>query len=318
MKYIKIVHIIICFLLISCTSNTILKKPDNLIPPNKMEDLLTDMFIASGAKRTTNVLGKRNINYYPAIFKKYKIDSAQFKRSNYYYTSKIDAYDVILMEVEKRLKYKRDSISSILHIQDSLKNIITKNKTLLRQDKQKLLAYDAIFKKVNKFNDSILKVRDSLANYLCPLLKIKQEETTIQTLPYTFIDFQKTISVPILKKKQQEFTSTITVLKQLKKRLNKEASNEILQEIRWRKDSVNYFFKKIKKDTIVYFPIKVQQKDTIVVLDSSYITANKNIEILKRIEADLRVKKQDLKYDVKKRDSILKIETKRNKVTQQF
>jgi len=101
----KFIYILfISFLMFSCTSNTILKKPDNLIPEDKMVDLLTDLFLAINAENTKNLQLERQVNYYPLIFEKYNIDSTQFKESNFYYSSRIDEYDELLMKVEERLK----------------------------------------------------------------------------------------------------------------------------------------------------------------------------------------------------------------------
>ena len=36
--------------LINCTSNTIIKKPDNLISKDEMVNILTDLFLANGGK----------------------------------------------------------------------------------------------------------------------------------------------------------------------------------------------------------------------------------------------------------------------------
>ena len=91
------------FFLWNCTSNTIIKKPKNLIPKEKMVDLLTDMLLASGAQKIKNDNLERNVNYFPLVFEKYHIDSTQFKESNYYYTSKIDDYNDILGKVGERL-----------------------------------------------------------------------------------------------------------------------------------------------------------------------------------------------------------------------
>ena len=43
-------YIAILLFLLSCTSNTIYKKPKDLIPKDSMVALLTDMYIASSAK----------------------------------------------------------------------------------------------------------------------------------------------------------------------------------------------------------------------------------------------------------------------------
>ena len=112
----------ISFLIFSCTSNTILKKPDNLIPEDQMVDLLTDLFLAVNAETTKNLKLERNVNYFPLIFEKYNIDSTQFKESNFYYTSRVDDYDVILMKVEERLKALDAKYETLKRKEDSISN----------------------------------------------------------------------------------------------------------------------------------------------------------------------------------------------------
>mgnify|MGYP000615930199 CR=1 FL=1 len=64
----KFIYIIIVgFLLLSCTSNTILKKPDNLIPKDEMVDLLTDLFIAMNAQNTKNI-DLKDDQYFQVLF----------------------------------------------------------------------------------------------------------------------------------------------------------------------------------------------------------------------------------------------------------
>ena len=106
----------------ACTSNTIIKKPDNLIPKNQMEDLITDMLIAAGSENIKNINLERNVNYFPLIFEKYGIDSTRFKESNYYYTSQIDDYEKILRKVDVRLKALKEKLDNEIKLQDSLKN----------------------------------------------------------------------------------------------------------------------------------------------------------------------------------------------------
>ncbi len=106
----------------NCTSNTILKKPDNLIPEDQMVDLLTDLFLAVNAETTKNLKLERNVNYFPLIFEKYNIDSTQFKESNFYYTSRVDDYDVILMKVEERLKALDAKYETLKRKEDSISN----------------------------------------------------------------------------------------------------------------------------------------------------------------------------------------------------
>lgn len=130
-----------------CTSNTIMKKPDDLIPKNQMVDLLTDMLIAAGAENIKNIELERNVNYFPLVFEKYGIDSTRFKESNYYYTSQIDDYEKILKKVDERLKALKEKLDNQIKLQDSLKNDSIKN---LREN----------FKKVpkNRLTNDSLKI----------------------------------------------------------------------------------------------------------------------------------------------------------------
>ena len=111
---------VIGFLLVNCTSNTIMEKPDNLISKDKMADVITDMLIAEGAGNIRNLKEQRHINYFPFVYEKYKIDSVQFQESNLYYTSRIDDYDEILANVEKKLKTLKDEFDTQRKVQDSL------------------------------------------------------------------------------------------------------------------------------------------------------------------------------------------------------
>ncbi len=127
----KFIYILfISFLMFSCTSNTILKKPDNLIPEDQMVDLLTDLFLAINAENTKNLQLERQVNYYPLIFEKYNIDSTQFKESNFYYTSRVDEYDELLLKVEERLKVLDEKYETLKRQEDSIVNTETllKNK----------------------------------------------------------------------------------------------------------------------------------------------------------------------------------------------
>jgi len=144
----KFLHIIILSVFLgACTSNTILKKPKDLIPKEEMVDLLTDIFIANGAMSVKNTNLKRNVNYFPFVFEKYKIDTTRFKESNYYYTSRIDDYDYILGEVDKRLKALKHQYENDLKIRDSIKRI---EKDSLRK---------VTFPKKNKQNEIIKRLQ---------------------------------------------------------------------------------------------------------------------------------------------------------------
>lgn len=114
--------IFLSLFLINCTSNTIVKKPDNLIPKDQMVDLLTDMFLANGGTNIKNIQGKRKANYFSLVYDKYQIDSTRFKESNFYYISKIDDYDEILKKVDVRLQNLREENETERAKLDSINN----------------------------------------------------------------------------------------------------------------------------------------------------------------------------------------------------
>jgi arsenate reductase-like glutaredoxin family protein len=118
----KIALTLLCIFAFSCTSNTIFKKPDDLIEKEKMIDLLTDLYLATAAKTAKNLQKERNVDYTQLVFEKHGIDSARFKRSNFYYTAKIDVYEAIFKEVKSRIASKNDTFKSLKKKRDSLKN----------------------------------------------------------------------------------------------------------------------------------------------------------------------------------------------------
>lgn len=157
----KCCYILIVIALFSCTSNTIFKKPEDLIEKELMVDLLTDLTIASTAKNEKNIYGKRNVDYTQLVFEKYGIDTARFKKSNFYYTSRIDDYQAIYLEVEKRIKRQNSLFKDLRKEKDSLKNDRIR-KIRLRKDSIRKLAFlkdSLVLDALNK------KIKDSTLHY---------------------------------------------------------------------------------------------------------------------------------------------------------
>ena len=115
-----------------CTSNTILEKPEDLLTKDEMVNILTDILIANGATRYNNIEMERDVNYFPLVYDKHKIDSTQFKNSSRYYASKIDDYDEILIQVQKNLNDLKEIYEKELLEKDSLlrNKIPEKNRTI--------------------------------------------------------------------------------------------------------------------------------------------------------------------------------------------
>lgn len=102
-----------------------------------MIELWTDIYLANGARSTQNIHLEKRISYQPLVYKKYKIDSVQFMESNIYYTSKIEDYEKMFEEVEKRLQNLQEKNDAELskidpnlpqHVKDSIRRSILLNR----------------------------------------------------------------------------------------------------------------------------------------------------------------------------------------------
>ena len=107
----------------SCTSNTIFKKPEDIIPKDTMSLLIQDMMIASSAKFIKNTNKQKKINYMSFVYDKYKIDSVRFQNSNFYYISKIDLYEEIITDAKVKLENKKKFFTKLKATQDSINKL---------------------------------------------------------------------------------------------------------------------------------------------------------------------------------------------------
>ncbi|AUS05648.1 hypothetical protein C1A40_09300 [Tamlana carrageenivorans] len=85
---------LLCFM--ACNRFKGPKKPENLIPQDKMINILIDSKLlssANSANKRTLIDSNLDVNTY--VYQKYKIDSLQFADSNAYYAFHIDLYDAI-------------------------------------------------------------------------------------------------------------------------------------------------------------------------------------------------------------------------------
>jgi (p)ppGpp synthase/HD superfamily hydrolase len=92
-----------------------MEEPENLIPREKMSDILYDMALLDAIDNSyPQVLSENDLKVMEFLFKKYGIDSLQFVQSDLYYASVPAAYQKIYEAVEERLTQKRDSISEVI------------------------------------------------------------------------------------------------------------------------------------------------------------------------------------------------------------
>lgn len=100
----NLLNFALLILIFGCSQN-IAEKPENLIKKDKMVDILYDLSILDAIKSQRPIyLEENGINSRTYIYKKYKIDSIQFAKSNQYYSSDFVEYKKIYDEVSKRLE----------------------------------------------------------------------------------------------------------------------------------------------------------------------------------------------------------------------
>lgn len=130
-----LIYIILFFVTVSCTSNTILKKPKDLIKKKEMVALLTDLYLAKGMENIGGIelsideMEKKNLKAYAWVLKKHNIDTTRFQQSNYYYCSVMDDYEKMYKKVLQNLN---DTLGKIEKL-DSINNIIK-----LEKEKKKM------------------------------------------------------------------------------------------------------------------------------------------------------------------------------------
>jgi|GEM_PF-1372080 hypothetical protein len=98
----------------------------DIIPPEQMTAVLTAVHMADGKlmniSQAPDSLYKYGTARYLDIFKRYGVDSAQFRQSYRYYSTQPDKFADIYDNVLKSLRAKNDSISKLLTKQNLLRN----------------------------------------------------------------------------------------------------------------------------------------------------------------------------------------------------
>ena len=125
-------YLLFTLFLFSCFNDKSVKKPSDLIPQDKMVDILSEFIIINSAqgsnKKFLELKMKNPVDY---VYKKYSIDSLQFENSNAYYSANIEIYssiyDSIKMKLEARKEEIQYQIDEKITLEDSIKKQ-TKNK----------------------------------------------------------------------------------------------------------------------------------------------------------------------------------------------
>lgn len=121
----RIILLLLVCSFFSCQNVQRPEKPTDLIPKEKMVDILTESYLATAARGVgnKNVLGQ-NVKLDSLIYAKYQIDSLQFLKSNDYYAADINSYIEIFEEVQNRLSEMERDYDSAREVEQQLQDSI--------------------------------------------------------------------------------------------------------------------------------------------------------------------------------------------------
>ncbi|MEZ0006139.1 hypothetical protein ABH942_001502 [Flavobacterium sp. 28YEA47A] len=134
-----------CFLLLvllsmaSCQEKVV-EKPANLIPKDKMKNIIYDLSLLQGIKGVNQALLDSNgINPSTYVYKKYKVDSLQFAKSDQYYAiENIKDYEKMYEEISERVGKEKMRIDGQLNKEaDATKTLEKNDKVKVKKDSVK-------------------------------------------------------------------------------------------------------------------------------------------------------------------------------------
>ena len=120
----------ILFLLLSACVEKVIEAPDDLIPKDKMIEMLYDLSLINAAKGTNpKMLEENNLEPTKFLFEKYGVDSTQFVKSDIYYASIPVEYQAIYITVADRLEKNKKDIEEERKLKsDSTRQLPQKNR----------------------------------------------------------------------------------------------------------------------------------------------------------------------------------------------
>lgn len=150
-----LVYIVITVLATACYKYDKPKKPKNLIPKDKMVDIIMDIRLISSANgKNKTILENNNLQPETYIYKKYNIDSLQFALSNNYYAYYVEDYEAIYAKVKDSFEILKSNLDKLITEEEKRKKKKDSLESILKQES------NGVFKK----RDSIkrLRIKDSL------------------------------------------------------------------------------------------------------------------------------------------------------------
>jgi hypothetical protein len=91
------------------------EKPENLIPEEKMVDVLTEAYLINAARSfDKRTIIENRVKLDSFIYKRFNIDSLQFAQSNAFYTSDLNKYNDLFTKVQTRIELLKKNADSML------------------------------------------------------------------------------------------------------------------------------------------------------------------------------------------------------------
>ena len=117
--------LIFAVLLVSCQNVEEIKKPENLIPEQKMVEVLTELSILYSAKNyNKKILEETGLPLDSYLYDKYQIDSLQFAQSTKYYAKNYNQFEIIYKQVKTNLEKMKTDLEEIRDEEQRVKDSI--------------------------------------------------------------------------------------------------------------------------------------------------------------------------------------------------
>lgn len=146
MKYVMIVILLI--ISIGCNKLAV-EKPERLIDKEVMVDIMYDLALLNVVKyqyaETAEKYEKIDLKY---VYKKYKIDSAQFVQSNSYYAADYKGYKVMYDEIALKIENNKTLFDSLHKLEEKKIKALKKRKVV--SPKKPVVKKDSVISSTNK------------------------------------------------------------------------------------------------------------------------------------------------------------------------
>lgn len=132
----RILGLVLVLVLLAGCKEKLIEPPADLIPQDRMTEMLYDLAVLNGIKSTNQSLLKNyEIETMPYLYEKYEVDSVQFVLSDQYYASMPQVYQSIYQEVQQRLEDQVKLIDAARKQRnDSIKRITTRRRDSINRD----------------------------------------------------------------------------------------------------------------------------------------------------------------------------------------